>query len=609
MDIELPSGKIITGVPEGTSKEEIMKKAIAAGLATPEDFGMESATTGDKAVGTLETIGTVGSSMIAEPIAGLAGIAQSINPFADEGAGAQAVQATREALTYEPRTEEGKEQLQSVGEALSPVGEVLEGVERGLGETVLEKTGSPELAAIAHSLPTAVLEAIGIKGTGRAKSIAKAVPDDAAQSVLDASKKFDVPVMTSDVAPPKTYAGRFAQSLNEKLGVLGSGKARASQQVARENAVQGLADNLDIDLDSDFADQIVKNLNKESARKLQSAGGVRSAAVKALDEYGEVPLTKTMEVIDEQLAKQAKLKDRANPQIVSKLESTKSAIEGGDFSQAKNIRTEVISDLIDVRKGDDTARAEPIYQSVKSAIDEDMKSFAKAKDRDAAARWERSNRMFADELDTVKRTELKRILNSGQSTPEQVMPLLRGGKPSQLNRLYKSLDDTGRESARKAIIQDALKDSKFFEVDANPNPNAFATALNKPNRQQAIKVFFKGKDKAEIDGLNRLLNATRRSQDAAQLLRTGEQAILPAAGGAAGVAVASEPVLGLAALTTASGLAKAYESKTFRNLLLKLRNTKKGSKQEKELLELAAAIAAGESQVAKTRQEEQEQIE
>lgn len=38
MDITLPNGKIIRGVPEGTSKEAIMQKAISSGLATEQDF-------------------------------------------------------------------------------------------------------------------------------------------------------------------------------------------------------------------------------------------------------------------------------------------------------------------------------------------------------------------------------------------------------------------------------------------------------------------------------------------------------------------------------------------------------------------------------------------
>ena len=38
MDVTLPNGQVIRGVPEGTSKEVIMQKAIASGLAMPEDF-------------------------------------------------------------------------------------------------------------------------------------------------------------------------------------------------------------------------------------------------------------------------------------------------------------------------------------------------------------------------------------------------------------------------------------------------------------------------------------------------------------------------------------------------------------------------------------------
>ena len=78
--------------------------------------------------------------------------------------------------------------------------------------------------------------------------------------------------------------------------------------------------------------------------------------------------------------------------------------------------------------------------------------------------------------------------------------------------------------------------------------------------------------------------------------------VAPGAAGIGGAAIYAEPVTGLAALTTASGLAKAYESKPFRNLLLKLKNSKKGSKQEKELLELAAAVALGGSMASKEEQ-------
>lgn len=43
MDVTLPNGVVVKGVPEGTSKEQIKDKAIRNGLATPEDFAMSGA--------------------------------------------------------------------------------------------------------------------------------------------------------------------------------------------------------------------------------------------------------------------------------------------------------------------------------------------------------------------------------------------------------------------------------------------------------------------------------------------------------------------------------------------------------------------------------------
>ena len=42
MDVRLPSGVLIQGIPEGTSKEDIQAKAISSGMATAEDFVADS---------------------------------------------------------------------------------------------------------------------------------------------------------------------------------------------------------------------------------------------------------------------------------------------------------------------------------------------------------------------------------------------------------------------------------------------------------------------------------------------------------------------------------------------------------------------------------------
>lgn len=57
MDVELPNGKILSGVPEGTSKEDIMSKAISSGVATPSDFGIQEGGQFDKFLQSTESMG------------------------------------------------------------------------------------------------------------------------------------------------------------------------------------------------------------------------------------------------------------------------------------------------------------------------------------------------------------------------------------------------------------------------------------------------------------------------------------------------------------------------------------------------------------------------
>ena len=122
-------------------------------------------------LGSAENIASLATGAIAEPIAGIAGVVQSLNPWADEGAGARAVEGVRDTLTYKPQTDAGQQQQQSLGGIVAPIGEALSSTERFLGDKTLEVTGIPALAALAHTLPTAALEIIGVKGARSAAAV------------------------------------------------------------------------------------------------------------------------------------------------------------------------------------------------------------------------------------------------------------------------------------------------------------------------------------------------------------------------------------------------------------------------------------------------------
>ena len=152
---------------------------------------------GEQVVGGLETAATIASGALAEPVAGVAGIAQSLNPFADEGAGAEAVKATQEALTYQPRTEAGQESLQATGEALKPVGDFFQDIESGLGDYAYNLTGSPAFAAAATTAPTAFLELLGA-GVGRRAVKGAEQGVGAAQDALSQAQDFKAGVPTEE---------------------------------------------------------------------------------------------------------------------------------------------------------------------------------------------------------------------------------------------------------------------------------------------------------------------------------------------------------------------------------------------------------------------------
>ena len=147
----------------------------------------------------IEPLATLATGAIAEPIAGLAGVARAaFAPSPEEAVrrGAETVAETRKALTFQPRTEAGQAALKTVGGILAPVGEALQGVETFLGDEIFEATGSPALAALAATLPTIAIEAIGlastkgiVRGATRTKTLAK--NRALKQAVVDAAPDID----------------------------------------------------------------------------------------------------------------------------------------------------------------------------------------------------------------------------------------------------------------------------------------------------------------------------------------------------------------------------------------------------------------------------------
>jgi hypothetical protein len=174
--LEFPDGTDPTVVQSTVKRLLGVQDGNATTSPTPAVDDVRQAGIGERIVGGIETAATIASGAIAEPAAGIAGLATGLLTQ-DPAAAAEVVSGVRERLTFEPRTEAGQQALQATGEALQPIGEALQGAETALGEAAFEATGSPAAAAAATTVPTALLEALGLGVGGKlAKSTKRTQP-------------------------------------------------------------------------------------------------------------------------------------------------------------------------------------------------------------------------------------------------------------------------------------------------------------------------------------------------------------------------------------------------------------------------------------------------
>lgn len=289
MQAQLEDGRILE-FPDGTDPAVIqstVKKLLGVenGDIADTDVDMVGRPESGGAISRfVEPAATLITSAIAEPIAGLAGITQAVNPFAKTGAGERAVAATREALTFQPRTETGQAGLQAVGEALEPIAEKLGEAEKFLGDKTFEATGSPALAAAAATIPTALMEILGIKGgkgvVKASQAGKKAIKESrVAKSILDAVPSVDqLKAASREVfkeidnlgisLQPKAYRGLVnkLQIEAKRMGIDPDVTPKSSKALSRFTEFDGVSPTLtEIDIMRKVAQNAAKSIEPSEA--------------------------------------------------------------------------------------------------------------------------------------------------------------------------------------------------------------------------------------------------------------------------------------------------------------------------------------------------------
>jgi hypothetical protein len=408
------------------------------------------------------------------------------------------------------------------------------------------------------------------------------------QEVVETGTRMGVPVKTTDVIPPGTAAGKLGQQLGEKIPVFGTGGIRETQQQARETAVQELADRY-----SQYSYPAIVSGLKAQKDKIKSAAGDRLGRVgKTLDNYGALPLQSTTKKIAESAGELSKKGTIKSETALQDLKTLMGALR--ETPQTFTTLRENLTAFREIVKGADkaertqlTSRAKALLKNVEYAMKRDLDRFAKEKlPAREYQRWKRANEVYADEAAKMTKSRVKNVLDKGDITPETVDSMLFSRQPSEVRRLYTSLNAEGKQHARAAIIDKVM--TTLGRRAGGITPQGFSSELKKLGLQ--TDTFFKGNEKKQLQGFIKLLDATRRAQEAPVVTQTGQQLMSLSALGA----IIAAPVQTIGAGATVGGFARLYESPAVRNALIRLANSPRGSTAfDKSLTEAANAIQLG----------------
>jgi hypothetical protein len=444
------------------------------------------------------------------------------------------------------------------------------GAASGAGaQDVAERSGAGKVGQAAAAI------AGGVAGAGL--SNIKLSPKNVAssQAVKDA-ETLGINVPTSDVFQPKTFVGKSAQTVSERIPYAGTGKMRKGQYEQRVDAIKKVAGEFGVDENSPIlSDSVMKDLSYRRVADIKKYSGWKEDIVKRSKNYGTVNVDRTIPVIDNEIDRLKSISEKGYKSAVELLENFKADIQGNSLENIEGNRRLLgnqfkAQELSSVRDEGQKSVAK-IYDSLRSDINKYVLDNGGKKD---LRQWQTANGRLSEMLGELENSSLKAALKKGDATPETINRLLLSKKPSDVRLLYRNLDNRGKANARAAIIQDVVKKSGGFEELSTAK---FATNVKKAG--ESIGVFFTGDDLKKIEGLSRALSLTKRAEIAGLHPPTGVQnnmiiggAVLTDMLGSGGAAAASAASIG--------GLARVIESRTVRNMLMKLPSLKKGSPEE-----------------------------
>ena len=450
-------------------------------------------------------------------------------------------------------------------------------------------TGDIALAGATGAAVPAIAGAVGA-GADLARRGVAAIRGEAggAAPIVQAANANNIPLMTSDIAPPRTPIGQLAQRTGERIPFAGTGGMRATQQEARAAAIRQLGDRYP----TPSPNQIIDSLRSRTGEIRRAAGDRLQAYEAQLNSIGDAPYARTEQSIQNAIRELERPGVVGSPEAVAELRQFANTLAEapqnyGSLRENRTALKEIIDAFDSPLRSQMSTRAKSLLTSVRSSMTEDMREFARANmsPRDAN-RLNQANAIWARESDLLQNTRLKSVLDKGDLTPEVAENLLFSRKASEVRQLYNNLDTSGREAARATLIQKAIRESGGLD---DISPDRFANNMRKLQAQSGI--VFRGQERAQLRGLEQVLRATRRAGQTG-LTNTGQESSVTVLAATLGSVIGSLGGM-IAAGGGIGGAARAYESAAVRNDLIRIGNAPRSTASRDLALRLARDLNAG----------------
>jgi hypothetical protein len=482
--------------------------------------------------------------------------------------------------------------------ATQPAAQIAGGAGAGLAGQTAKEMGVGPVGQIAASLLGGVA---GAKlATTKIQPTATQLPSDIADA-----ERAGVTLMTTDVVPPRTFASKWVQTIGERIPGAGTGGVRQAQQTERIEAVRNVLRDFGADDAARATDDVMKDLATKRGADLSKYAGAKTEVIERLGQAGTVPMTNTVQAIDDQIAKLQGLKTQEVAPIIERLTDWKAALQGQNLVNVETLRKQIGESFKAPELASVRGIGEKALSSIYKPLKQDMESFiTQVGQRRDVTKWKVADKRLADLAGELDMSTLKSVLKRGDATPEVVGNMLFSKKPSEVSQLYASLTPAGRESARAAILARAAEKATAEVAEGTVvSPDKFANEVKRLGT--SIGVFFSGDDLKQVEGLTRVLNITKRASEAAAAPPTGVQAAIPVSAAALSSFFGGGLTGFIATLGAAGGVgvaARIYESAPIRNLLIKIPQTISGSPEEAALLKRLTATIQQQQQAQSTQE-------